>query len=97
MMSNEHGIDATGAYIGTSDVQLERLSMYYNEVSSCKYFPCTILLNLEKGTMDYIQSGPYDQLFRLDNFVLSQSRARKKWAKGHYMERKELVDPCWML
>lgn len=66
MISNEHGTDATGSYNGTSDVQLERLSMYYNEVSSCKHFPCTILPDLEKGTMDYIQSGPYGLLFRLD-------------------------------
>ena len=97
MISNEHGIDATGSYNGTSDVQLERLSVYYNEVSGGKYFPCSILLDLEQATMDYIRSGPYGQLLRPDNFVFSQSGAGNNWAKGHYTEREELVDPCRML
>ena len=92
MISNEHGVDATGSYNGTSDVQLERLSMYYNEVSSCKYFPCTILLDLKPGKMDAVRSGPYGQLFRPDNFVFGQSGARNNWAKGHYTEGAELVD-----
>jgi hypothetical protein len=33
VISGEHGIDATGTYIGTSDLQLERISVYYNEAS----------------------------------------------------------------
>jgi tubulin beta len=33
VISDEHGIDATGTYVGTSDLQLERISVYYNEAS----------------------------------------------------------------
>jgi tubulin beta len=33
MISDEHGIDSTGTYIGTSDLQLESISVYYNEAS----------------------------------------------------------------
>lgn len=33
MISDEHGIDSTGTYVGTSDLQLERISVYYNEAS----------------------------------------------------------------
>lgn len=33
VISDEHGIDATGTYKGTSDLQLERISVYYNEAS----------------------------------------------------------------
>ena len=35
MISEEHGIDVTGHYAGTSDLQLERISVYYNE-ATCK-------------------------------------------------------------
>lgn len=31
MISDEHGIDPTGAYHGDSDLQLERINVYYNE------------------------------------------------------------------
>ena len=32
-ISSEHGIDSRGAYHGTSDLQLERLNVYYTEGS----------------------------------------------------------------
>ena len=31
MISDEHGIDSSGAYTGGSDLQLERVNVYYNE------------------------------------------------------------------
>ncbi|KAE8751937.1 hypothetical protein FOCC_FOCC001414, partial [Frankliniella occidentalis] len=31
MISEEHGIDPSGEYHGCSDLQLERISVYYNE------------------------------------------------------------------
>ena len=33
VISDEHGIDPTGTYHGDSDLQLERINVYYNEVS----------------------------------------------------------------
>ena len=33
MISDEHGIDACGAYKGDSDSQLERINVYYNEAT----------------------------------------------------------------
>ena len=34
-----------------------------------KYVPRVVLLNLERRTMDPVRSGPFDQLFRSDNFI----------------------------
>lgn len=43
MISDEHGIDPTGTYHGDSDLQLDRISVYYNEatgtVSPCHSSP----------------------------------------------------------
>lgn len=33
VISDEHGIDPTGSYQGDSDLQLERINVYYNEAS----------------------------------------------------------------
>ena len=33
VISDEHGIDACGAYNGDSDSQLERVNVYYNEAT----------------------------------------------------------------
>lgn len=37
-MSEEHGIQADGVYKGTSDLQLERISVYYNETGGERRF-----------------------------------------------------------
>lgn len=92
VISDEHGIDPTGTYHGDSDLQLERINVYYNEASGGKYVPRAILVDLEPGTMDAVRSGPFGQIFRPDNFVFGQSGAGNNWAKGHYTEGAELVD-----
>merc|ERR1711910_82204 len=92
IISDEHGIDPTGTYHGDSDLQLERINVYYNEASGGKYVPRAVLVDLEPGTMDSVRSGPFGQIFRPDNFVFGQSGAGNNWAKGHYTEGAELVD-----
>ncbi|KAG6463781.1 tubulin beta chain [Manduca sexta] len=92
IISDEHGIDTDGIFKGESDLQFERLNVYYNEASSGKYVPRAVLVDLEPGTMDSVRSGRYGQLFRPDNFVFGQSGAGNNWAKGHYTEGAELVD-----
>lgn len=88
----EHGIDSTGRYQGNTDMQLERVNVYYNEASCGRFVPRAVLMDLEPGTMDSVRSGPYGQIFRPDNFVFGQSGAGNNWAKGHYTEGAELID-----
>ncbi|XP_071386862.1 tubulin beta-4B chain isoform X11 [Centroberyx affinis] len=92
VISDEHGIDPTGTYHGDSDLQLERINVYYNEATGGKHVPRAVLVDLEPGTMDSVRSGPFGQVFRPDNFVFGQSGAGNNWAKGHYTEGAELVD-----
>nr|XP_012416059.1 PREDICTED: tubulin beta-7 chain-like isoform X6 [Odobenus rosmarus divergens] len=92
VISDEHGIDPTGTYHGDNNLQLDRISVYYNEATGGKYVPRAILVDLEPGTMDSVRSGPFGQIFRPDNFVFGQSGAGNYWAKGHYTEGAELVD-----
>uniref|UniRef100_A0A2K5JBH1 Tubulin/FtsZ GTPase domain-containing protein n=1 Tax=Colobus angolensis palliatus TaxID=336983 RepID=A0A2K5JBH1_COLAP len=82
VISDEHGIDPAGGYVGDSALQLERISVYYNESSSQKYVPRAALVDLEPGTMDSVRSGPFGQLFRPDNFIFGQTGAGNNWAKG---------------
>merc|ERR1711950_54372 len=92
VISDEHGIDPTGTYNGDSDLQLERINVYYNEATGGRYVPRAILMDLEPGTMDSVRAGPFGQLFRPDNFVFGQTGAGNNWAKGHYTEGAELID-----
>ncbi|KDQ11452.1 hypothetical protein BOTBODRAFT_114377 [Botryobasidium botryosum FD-172 SS1] len=92
VVSDEHGIDKDGQYVGNSDLQLDKISVYYNEVNHQKYVPRAVLVDLESGTMNAIRSSNLGHLFRPDNFVYGQSSAGNNWAKGHYTEGAELVD-----
>uniref|UniRef100_A0A671P1L2 Tubulin/FtsZ GTPase domain-containing protein n=1 Tax=Sinocyclocheilus anshuiensis TaxID=1608454 RepID=A0A671P1L2_9TELE len=67
VISDEHGIDPTGTYHGDSDLQLDRISVYYNEP-----FDHVPRHDLEPGTMDSVRSGPFGQIFRPDNFVFGE-------------------------
>ncbi|KAL0074248.1 beta-tubulin, partial [Phycomyces blakesleeanus] len=91
-ISQEHGIDTTGAYAGDNDLQLERINVYYNEGSAGKYVPRAVLVDLEPATMDAIRSSPYGKLYRPDNFVNGQSGAGNSWARGYYTEGAELIE-----
>lgn len=86
MISDEHGIDPTGTYHGDSDLQLERINVYYNEATGGNYVPRAVLVDLEPGTMDSVRSGPFGQIFRPDNFVFGKSRP---WDTG----RGARIDP----
>ncbi len=64
VISDEHGVDPTGTYQGDSDLQLERINVYFNEATGGKYVPRAVLIDLEPGTMDSVRAGPFGQLFR---------------------------------
>jgi len=89
---DEHAIDPSGTYKGSSDLQLERIRVYYNEATGGRYVPRAVLVDLEPGTMDSVRASPFGGLFRPDNFVFGQSGAGNNWAKGHYTEGAELID-----
>jgi tubulin beta len=96
VISDEHGIDPTGTYHGDSDLQLERINVYYNEAAGGKYVPRAVLVDLEPGTMDSVRSGPFGQLFRPDNFVFGQSGAGNNWAMVIIQKVLNSLIPFWM-
>jgi tubulin beta len=90
-VSDEHGIAQDGSYIGESDLQLERINVYYTE-SATKYVPRAILVDLEPGVIDSVRASASGDLFRPDNLIFGHNGAGNNWAKGHYTEGAEIVD-----
>ncbi|CAB3221140.1 unnamed protein product [Arctia plantaginis] len=92
VISDEHGIDPCGNYHGDSDLQLERINVFYNEGLKSKYVPRAVLVDLEPGTMDALRSGVYGQLYRPDNSVFGVTGAGNNWAKGYYTEGAAILE-----
>ncbi|KAJ5078681.1 tubulin beta chain [Anaeramoeba ignava] len=88
----EHGINKNGEYDGDSELQLERIGVYFNQAGGGRYVPRSILVDLEQGTMDSVKSGPYGKLFKPNSFVHGTSGGANNWAKGYYTEGAELVE-----
>ena len=42
----------SGEYQGNTDLQLERINVYYSEASGGRYVPRAVCVDLEPGTMD---------------------------------------------
>ncbi|KAL4483159.1 hypothetical protein ABPG74_019185 [Tetrahymena malaccensis] len=91
-ISSEHGIQSTGFYVGNSDVQLQNINIYYNEVQEARYIPRAILIDLEPGTIDYIKASALGQLFMPDSFIYGQTGAENNWAVGYNTLGAQYVD-----
>ena len=94
VICDEHGVDPTGTYRGDSDLQLERINVYFNEATGGRYVPRAILMDLEPGTMDSVRAGPFGQIFRPDNFVFGQSGAGNNWSQPHRQHEQTTHGEC---
>ena len=63
-------MDPTGTYHGDSDLQLERINVYFNEATGGRYVPRAILMDLEPGM--------YNARDRLFKGLLVWARARTR-------------------
>lgn len=72
-LSIEHGIDLAGTYHGDSDLQLQRIEVYYNEINNnnnnYKYVPRSVLVDTESGSIDTVKASHLGELFSPDSFV----------------------------
>ena len=78
IISDEHGIDPTGSYSGTSDLQLERINVYYNEATGGKYVPrvsgiLSIMKYWEFGQRLHITGSLSDNLIKFGSNLDQQS------------------------
>jgi len=55
VVCDEHGVDATGSYAGDSDLQLERINVYFNEASGGRHVPRAILMDLVSLSSDLLR------------------------------------------
>ena len=92
VVSDEHGIDPTGTYHGDSDLQLERINVYYNEATGGRCVPRNYLMDLGPGTMDSVRSRPLRPDLPPGQLRLRPVGRRQQLGQGHYTEGAELID-----
>ena len=90
-ISPEHGIDLDGTYQGSSDLQLQRANVYYKESDKSRYTPRAIFVDLEPGTIDFIQASSIGRLVGPESFISGTGGAGNNWGKGHYTDGAEKI------
>ena len=83
VISDEQGIDPTGTYHGDSDLQLERINVYYSEATGGRYVLRAILMDLDLEPWIAFVRGPLGNCSG-PTTVVGQTGAGNNWAKGHY-------------
>ena len=66
----EHGVDTSdGRFKGDSDLQLERINVYFNEATGGRYVPRVALVDLNCDPLNSIRAGPQGSLYSPDSYV----------------------------
>ncbi|KAH3763122.1 Tubulin alpha-4 chain [Pelomyxa schiedti] len=89
MFCVEHGIQRDGSLPTKQEGDVDT---FFNEVSSGKYVPRALMLDLEPTVVDQVRTGPYRQLFHPNQLTSSKEDAAGNYARGHYTVGKELLD-----
>jgi len=76
------------------DILLDKIGVYYQCASddNRRYTPRAVLVDLEPGTLDKIQSDSIGALFKPDNFIRGANGCANNWAKGRFTEGLEVID-----
>ncbi|XP_015374670.1 PREDICTED: tubulin beta chain-like isoform X2 [Diuraphis noxia] len=85
-ISNEHGLDEQGKFVGySSDEQLERIHVYYDESKGGVYVPRAVLVDWDSTLLNTIGGRHCDgNAYRKENFVGGHGGTGSNWAKGYY-------------
>ncbi|XP_043474787.1 tubulin beta chain-like [Leptopilina heterotoma] len=92
VLTDEHGINADGNYIGTSDVQLKYINVFFKQGMGGRYVPRSLNVDLDPGSLEMVKSGPNGRIFSPDSFISSSNGAANNFAKGYFTEGAELAN-----
>ncbi|CAG9538508.1 unnamed protein product [Cercopithifilaria johnstoni] len=92
VISEEHGIGPDGTYSGSSGLQLERIGVYFKETKENKYFPRSVVVDLDPDSLNTVLQSTHRSLFRSENFVFGRGSASNCWAKGFYDGGRRYID-----
>jgi len=89
----EHGIQHDGQVnvdkVKNSD---DSFSTFFSEMSTGKFVPRSIFVDLEPTVIDEIRKGSYRQLFHPEQLITGKEDAANNYARGHYTVGKEIID-----
>ncbi|EDV99542.1 probable tubulin beta chain CG32396 [Drosophila grimshawi] len=91
LISHEHGVDyGSGRFDGTSPLQLDRISVFFNATVSKRFYARTIIIDTEASTIQRLSSSSH--LYRPENFVAGSESSGNNYARGYHTDGAEILD-----
>eukprot|EP01083_Nonionella_stella_P057041 149916_1 len=101
-IGNEHKVGIDGEFTGNiersygrraeDEDRLDKIHVYYDEVSGMRYMPRVCCIDLEPGYLEIIRTSSIRALFKPNNMCFGTTSAGNNWAKGYLTEGAELID-----
>ena len=93
IITNEHGIKpTTGVYEGDSDLQLQRIYVYFTSGIHGKCVPISVMVELNSTTLDYVLNSNLGKLFQPDYFIGGSSSASNNCERHTALFRAKIRD-----
>ena len=89
---DEHGICPNGEYVGDSDVQLEKVDVYFSERRGGRFSPRAIFADLDPMSMDEAKGTPFVASCPAESLIEGKNSTSSNFGRGHYTDGAEMTD-----
>eukprot|EP00003_Mantamonas_plastica_P007001 TRINITY_DN157_c0_g2_i2.p2 TRINITY_DN157_c0_g2~~TRINITY_DN157_c0_g2_i2.p2 ORF type:complete len:141 (-),score=35.74 TRINITY_DN157_c0_g2_i2:102-524(-) len=98
-LCSEHGIDENGMLEDFATDGTDRKDVFFYQADDEHYIPRALLLDLEPGVINRIQTSPYANLYNPENIFISEDGggAGNIWASGFAKAEKVSEDIMEMI
>ncbi len=87
----EHDLSPDGSFVGDSDIELEKIKVYFDEVQKEKYVPRSIFVDFDKETLNNALI-PFSNSYMKENVIYGQANVHSNWASCYYCCSLEIID-----
>ncbi|RKP27823.1 Tubulin, alpha 4 like-protein [Syncephalis pseudoplumigaleata] len=89
----EHNIQPNGKPMEDAEPKaIDSAQSFFSEVSTGRYVPRTVFVDLEPNVIDEVRKGEYRELYHPDLLITGKEDAANNYARGHYTVGKDVLD-----
>ena len=65
---------------------------YFEDIDNSRYVPRSVMVDLEPGVLNNIQTMAYGAVFNPENMISAQDGAGNRWSSGFYSNGSDIID-----
>lgn len=81
-LADEHGLNCSGAFVGTSPLQLEKIGVNFDESSAGRYVPRAVFADMDSTAISAMSDNQCAGLFHPDSLIEGSGEAASNFGRG---------------